>query len=58
MQKKSDTKPSVSKKDGRGRPVINTMPEPIPDTLENIARAVLTTPPKGERDWKYLKRGS
>ena len=32
----------------RGRPVKKkfTMPEPIPDTPENIARALLTTPPK------------
>ena len=26
----------------RGRPIKNTMPEPIPDTPQNIARAVLT----------------
>ena len=39
----------------RGRPVTNTMPEPIPDTPENIARALLTTPPKGEDEWDYLK---
>ena len=52
----------MDKKDGgappkrpRGRPVTNTMPEPIPDTPENIARALLTTPPKSEKDWDYLK---
>ena len=39
----------------RGRPVKNTMPEPIPDTPENIARALLTTPPKDEGEWDYLK---
>ena len=39
----------------RGRPTKNTMPEPIPDTPENIARALLTTPPKGEDEWDYLK---
>ena len=39
----------------RGRPVKNTMPDPIPDTQENIARALLTTPPKGEDEWDYLK---
>ena len=39
----------------RGRPVTNTMPEPIPDTPENIARALLTTPPKKEDEWDYLK---
>ena len=39
----------------RGRPVTNTMPEPIPDTPENIARALLTTPPKKADEWDYLK---
>ncbi len=40
----------------RGRPVKYPMPEPIPDTLENVARAVLTTPPKKRDEWKYLKK--
>ena len=39
----------------RGRPVEKPMPEPIPDTPENIARALLTTPPKKDGDWDYLK---
>ena len=39
----------------RGRPIKNTMPEPIPDTPENIARALLTTPPKKDDEWDYLK---
>ncbi len=39
----------------RGRPVEKQMPEPIPDTPENIARALLTTPPKKDGDWDYLK---
>ena len=39
----------------RGRPIKNTMPEPIPDTPEDVARALLTTPPKSEKDWDYLK---
>ena len=43
------------KREPRGRPVKNTMPEPIPDTPENIARALLTTPPKKEDEWDYLK---
>ena len=45
----------VNKKRTRGRPVEKPMPEPIPDTPENIARALLTTPPKKEGDWDYLK---
>ena len=32
------------------------MPEPIPDTLEKVARAVLNTPPKKRDEWKYLKK--
>ena len=36
----------------RGRPVKNTMPDPIPDTAENIARAIMRGPPKSE--WDYL----
>lgn len=31
------------------------MPEPIPDTSENVARALITMPPKDESDWNYLK---
>ena len=39
----------------RGRPVVLTMPEPIPDTPENIAIAVLTSPPVPKDGWKYRK---
>ena len=31
------------------------MPASIPDTPENVARALVTTPPKNEDDWDYLK---
>ena len=44
-----------TKKRGRGCPVERPMPTPIPDTPENVARALLTTPPKDEEDWDYLK---
>lgn len=37
----------------RGRPVKNTMPEQIPDTPDNIARACMKGPPK--KNWDYLK---
>ena len=30
----------------RGRPVEKPMPEPIPDTSENVARAIMQGPPK------------
>ena len=31
------------------------MPEPIPDTPENVLKALLRTPPKKRDEWKYLK---
>ena len=34
------------------------MPDPIPDTPENIARAVLATPPKATDEWRYLQDDS
>lgn len=36
-----------------GRPPTLAMPEPIPDSIENVMDAVLTTPPKKRSDWKY-----
>ena len=44
---KDDKKPAP-----RGRPVKNTMPEPIPDAPENIARAIMRGPPK--KEWNYM----
>ena len=31
------------------------MPEPIPDTWENVLKALLSTPPKNRDEWDYLK---
>ena len=45
---KDDKKPAP-----RGRPVKNEMPEPIPDTAENIARSIMRGPPK--KKWNYMK---
>ena len=42
-------------KRGPGRPP-KPMPERIPDTPENVARAVLNTPPKNKGDWDYAKK--
>ena len=39
----------------RGRPVKYTMPESIPDTAENIAKAILSTPPKKPNEWKFMQ---
>ena len=38
-----------------GRPRKYQMPEPIDDSPENIARAVLATPPKKREEWDHLK---
>lgn len=38
-----------------GRPVEELMPDPIPDTPENIARALVSPSPKREDEWDYLK---
>ena len=35
-----------------GRPIIRNMPDPIPDTMENIARAIMQGPPK--KKWRFL----
>ena len=39
----------------RGRPVEHPLPEPIPDTPENILKALLATPPRKRKDWKHVK---
>ena len=39
----------------RGRPVTKPMPDPIPDTPENVARIVLQAPAKPKDGWDYLK---
>ena len=38
-----------------GRPPKPLRP-PIPDTAENIMKAMVKTPPKQRRDWDYLKK--
>jgi len=40
-----------------GRPP-KPMPELIPDSPENIALALLRTPPKKEHEWRYLQNAS
>ena len=52
-----DTKPPANDKAPRrsvGRPP-KSMPELIPDTPENVARALLNTPPKDKADWEFLR---
>ena len=37
-----------------GRPSL-PMPEPIPDTAENVAAAMFKVPAKKREEWRYLK---
>ena len=58
MAKLKDEKPESAKRP-RGRPRssrIHEMPDQIPDSPENVALALLTTPPKREEDWEYAKQ--
>ena len=43
------------KKKARGRPVEHKLPDPIPDTPENIMKAFLKTPPKKREEWKFVQ---
>lgn len=46
---------SETPKKPRGRPMEKPPPEPIPDTPENVMRAILATPPQKDEDWRYLR---
>ena len=37
----------------RGRPTVRVMPDPIPDTPENVVRALCQGPPKPVGEWKF-----
>jgi len=52
--KKATNKPKP--KQPRGRPIKYPVPEPIPDTPENVMRALLGAAPRLENDWDYIKR--
>ena len=49
---KPNPKQTEKAKARRGRPVKLEMPPPIPDTPENVAKAIMQGPPK--RVWRYL----
>ena len=40
---------------GPGRPPTVEWPDNIPDTPENVLRAVLNAPAKGRGEWEYEK---
>ena len=44
-----------TKKRSRGRPVEKRWPDQIPDTPENVAKALVRAKPKKRDAWKYLK---
>lgn len=44
----------AEKKRKVGRPSL-PMPEPIPDTADNIAAAMFRVPAKKPDEWRYLK---
>lgn len=50
-----DTKASPRPPRRTGRPVEKPTPDPILDNPENIAFALVNTPPKTEDEWDYLK---
>ena len=39
----------------KGRPVKLTMPSPIPDSPENVARALMSTPYTPYAEWEFVK---
>ena len=39
----------------QGPPKAGRPPKPRPDTPENVARALMTSPPRQPGDWEYLK---
>ena len=41
----------------RGRPTARVMPDPIPDTPENVVRALCQGPPKPAGQWEFEKPG-
>ena len=41
---------------GKGSRAKRAMPGQIPDTPENVARALLSAPPKKPAEWDYLRK--
>ena len=42
----------------RGRPVEKPLPEPIDTSPDDVMRAILSTPPRKDEDWRYLREAS
>ena len=43
-------------KAGKERRAKLAMPAQIPDTPENVARALLSAPPKKQAEWEHLRK--
>lgn len=50
------TKKKQQTKNRGGRPVEYPLPEPIPDTPENIIKAIFATPPRKREDRKFIRQ--
>ena len=48
-------KPDSNKPLPRGRPPVKDWPEQIPDTPDNVLRAVLSTPSLRRDQWNYMR---
>lgn len=49
--------PENGTKPTRGRPAVRVMPDPIPDTPENVVRALCQGPPKPAGTWDFEQPG-
>ena len=56
----SDSKKKEETRQPRGRPAGQSKYsehfDHIPDTPENVAKALFSSPPKQKDEWKYLKK--
>ena len=48
--------PKSSRKSDEPTAVDDDLIPGIPDTLENVAKALVRTPPKKPHEWKFMKR--
>ena len=47
--------PRLGTTERRKRPKRLEMPPPIPDPLENVIDAVVSTPPRKPSEWRFLQ---
>lgn len=49
------SKDQPEQKRKRGRPVKYVMPDKVDATPEQLAKAILSTPPKKPQEWEFMK---